>query len=203
MPIAIVVVGLDLAVIYPKQFELTFGLSMASFGIGFFLFLFVGSLVYHRYVLESLPAGPFAATSFLATAPTAIMAIVLFKLMILVQQGVPIPLSTEAVGTLSALGILFTWGFAAWAFIMAAVIGLSSIKSLSVPYALSRWAVRVPIGRTRRGERGGVEGDRFRQYPVVLLSRVRTRFVIADSVHNSTEWGSGDVVIQASGAGGR
>ncbi|OIP92486.1 MAG: hypothetical protein AUK26_04625 [Syntrophaceae bacterium CG2_30_58_14] len=42
--------GLELAELYPQAVELTFGLSMISFGVGFFLFLFVGAVVYHRYV---------------------------------------------------------------------------------------------------------------------------------------------------------
>jgi tellurite resistance protein TehA-like permease len=36
------VAGFELATVLPQQLELTFGLSMISFGVGFFLFLFVG-----------------------------------------------------------------------------------------------------------------------------------------------------------------
>jgi tellurite resistance protein TehA-like permease len=81
------VAGFELALIYPNRFELTFGLSIVSFGIGFFLFLFVGSLVYQRYVLETLPASKFAATSFIAIAPTAIITVALFKMIHLFEAG--------------------------------------------------------------------------------------------------------------------
>ncbi len=140
------VAGFELAVLYSDRFELTFGLSIASFGIGFFLFLFVGSLVYHRYVLESLPVSKFAATSFIAIAPTAIIAVALFKMMHLFEAGTPIDIDSGAVEAVSVLGILAAWGFSAWAFVMAVVIVISYIRHLELPYALSWWAYTFPLG---------------------------------------------------------
>ena len=138
--------GLELAVLFPERFEPTFLLSMVSLGIGLVLFVFVGALVYQRYVLESLPVSKFAATSFIAIAPTAIIAVVLFKLMRLFEVGTPIDISGEAVRAFSVLGILVAWGFAAWAFFMAVVVVASYLRKLDLPYALSWWAYTFPLG---------------------------------------------------------
>lgn len=138
--------GLELAIVFPDRFELTFLISMVSLGIGLVLFVYVGALVYHRYVLESLPPSKFAATSFIAIAPTAIISVALFKLMRLFEAGTPIDLSADAVKAFSILGILVAWGFAAWAFVMAVVIVASYVRNLGLPYALSWWAYTFPLG---------------------------------------------------------
>jgi C4-dicarboxylate transporter/malic acid transport protein len=138
--------GLELARVFPDRFEVTFLLSMVSLGIGLVLFVYVGALVYQRYVLEALPPNRFAATSFIAMAPTAIISVALFKLMQLFEAGTPLDLSTEAVKAFSVLGILVSWGFSAWAFVMAVVIVLSYLRNLGLPYALSWWAYTFPVG---------------------------------------------------------
>ena len=140
------VAGFELATLYPDRFELTFGLSIASFGIGFFLFLFVGSLVYQRYVLETLPANKFAATSFIAIAPTAIIAVGLFKMMHMFEAGTPLGLDASAITAISTLALLSAWGFASWAFAMAVIIVVSYARHLELPYALSWWAYTFPLG---------------------------------------------------------
>ncbi|MEN8233703.1 MAG: hypothetical protein ABFR89_02125 [Actinomycetota bacterium] len=140
------VAGFELAMLFPDRFELTFGLSIVSFGIGFFLFLFVGALVYHRYVLETLPVSKFAATSFIAIAPTAIIAVALFKLLHLFESGVPLDVDAPALKGILVLSILASWGFAAWAFIMAVVIVVTYMRHLELPYALSWWAYTFPLG---------------------------------------------------------
>ena len=132
--------------VFPERFELTFLISIVSLGIGLVLFVYVGALVYQRYVLESLPPSKFAATSFIAIAPTAIISVVLFKLMLLFEAGTPIDLSSEAVKAFSVLGILVAWGFSAWAFVIAVEIVASYLRNLDLPYALSWWAYTFPLG---------------------------------------------------------
>ena len=138
--------GLELALLFPERFELTFLISMVSLGVGLVLFVFVGALVYQRYVLESLPASKFAATSFIAIAPTAIIAVGLFKLMHLFDAGTPIDISPDAVHAGAVVGILVAWGFAAWAFVMAVVVVIFYLRNLDLPYALSWWAYTFPLG---------------------------------------------------------
>ncbi len=138
--------GFELAVVFPERFEVTFLLSIIGFGAGLILFLWVGALVYQRYVLHALPPSKFAATSFIAIAPTAIIAVSLFKLMRLFEAGTPIDVSAESVRALSTIGILLAWGFAVWAFGMAVVIVLTYVRHLELPYALSWWAYTFPLG---------------------------------------------------------
>lgn len=140
------VAGFELAAIFPDRFELAFGLSMVSLGIGFLLFLFVGSLVYQRYVLETLPPSKLAATSFIAVAPTAILAVVLFKLMHLFEANAAFGIEPEVVVGVAKLAIVALWGFAAWAFVMALVIVVSYAPRSELPYALSWWAFTFPSG---------------------------------------------------------
>jgi len=53
--IIITLAGLELAGFFPGAAEIIFCISMVSFGVGFFLFLFAGAVVYHRYVYHELP----------------------------------------------------------------------------------------------------------------------------------------------------
>jgi tellurite resistance protein TehA-like permease len=97
-------------------------------------------------VLHTLPPGKFAATSFIAIAPTSIIAVSLFKLTRLFEAGTPIDISADAVRAFSVIGILVAWGFAAWAFVMAVVVAGSYARRMDLPYALSWWAYTFPLG---------------------------------------------------------
>ena len=56
------VAGFELAELFPHYLELTFGLSIGVFRRRFvFLFLFVGSVVFHRYIYHELPMSRLAA----------------------------------------------------------------------------------------------------------------------------------------------
>jgi len=140
------VAGLELAGVFPDRFEVAFLLSMVSLGVGFFLFLFVGATVYQRHILEPLPMSRFAATSFISVAPTAIVAVVLFKLDHLFQLGVPIGWDPAVVSALAGFGIVVAWGFALWAFVMAVIVVAGYVLAVDLPYALSWWAFAFPSG---------------------------------------------------------
>lgn len=140
------VAGLELTQIFPLRTELTFGLSMISLGVGFFLFLFVGAAVYHRYIYDRLPIGRFAGTFFIGIAPTAIMAVILFKLLHLFEATPILGIDPHIIVPLAKLGILMTWGFSVWWFIMALILVLHYLRRLDLPYALSWWAFTFPTG---------------------------------------------------------
>ncbi len=144
--LVIPVAGLELAELFPGSASLTVGVSLVSLGVGFFLFLFVGATVYHRYVFHSLPMSRLAATSFIGIAPTAIIAVVLFKLMRLVESEPVLDLDPAVVDTLGSLGIVVTWGFSLWAFVMAVVLVGGYVRRMDLPYALSWWAFTFPSG---------------------------------------------------------
>lgn len=140
------VAGLELAHVFPGRFEIAFGLSMFSLGVGFFLFVFVGSLVYQRHILEPLPMSRFAGTSFISVAPTAILAVVLFKMQILFEAGTPLDWDPAVIEAVAGIGILVAWGFALWAFVMAVIVVTGYVLAMDLPYALSWWAFVFPSG---------------------------------------------------------
>lgn len=140
------VAGFELAHLFPEQLDLIFGLSIASLGIGFFLFLFVGATVYSRYVYHHLPMSKLAATFFVGISPTSIIAVGLFKLMHLVQVQDVLGIDAAAVVPMLKLLILANWGLAAWWFVMAVLLMCCYIKCLDLPYALSWWAFTFPTG---------------------------------------------------------
>jgi C4-dicarboxylate transporter/malic acid transport protein len=138
--------GLELAGLFPALHELTVGLSLASMGIGFFLFLFVGATVYHRYVYHELPMSRFAPTFFVGIAPTAIISVGLFKLLHLLQHEHVLGIDPAAVEGVIRLAIVMCWGLAAWWFIMALILTAFYIRTMTLPYALSWWAFTFPTG---------------------------------------------------------
>ncbi|MHB9097857.1 MAG: SLAC1 family transporter [Syntrophales bacterium] len=138
--------GLELAELYPHTMELTVGLSMVSFGVGLFLFLFTGAVVYHRYIYHELPMSRLAPTIFIGMAPTAIIAVVLFKMMRLFEHQDVLGIAPQVFAPLAKIAILVTWGFSAWWFVMACIVVLHYLKHIDLPYALTWWAFTFPTG---------------------------------------------------------
>lgn len=140
------VAGLELAGHFPETAPVTFGISIVSLGVGFFLFIFVGAAVYHRYIYHELPMSKFASTFFIGIAPTAIIGVILFKLIHLLHHNPQLGLTVELFAPLAKLTLFITWGFSLWWFIMALIIILYYIRKIELPYALSWWAFTFPLG---------------------------------------------------------
>jgi C4-dicarboxylate transporter/malic acid transport protein len=140
------VAGFELTQVYPHFAEFNFTLSIVSFGVGFFLFLFVGAAVYHRYIYHELPMSQFAATFFIGIAPTAIVAVILFKMMHLFEHNAILGIDPHIFSSIAKIGILVNWGLSVWWFIMALIIILYYIRKIELPYALSWWAFTFPSG---------------------------------------------------------
>ena len=140
------VAGLELAELYPRSLELTFGLSMVSFGIGFFLFLFVGAAVYHRYIYHELPMSRLAPTFFIGMVPTAIMAAVFFKMIHFFEHKALLGIDPQVFAPLVKMAILLCCGFSAWWFVVACIMILYYLRYIELPYALSWWAFTFPAG---------------------------------------------------------
>lgn len=138
--------GYELAAHFPERAELMVSISTASFGIGVFLFLFVGAAVYHRYVYHELPMSRFAATFFIGIAPPAIISVILFKIIHLFGHHDYMGIDPTVIITLCNFGIVMTWGFAAWWHIMAVIMIFYYLSRIELPYALSWWAFTFPSG---------------------------------------------------------
>lgn len=140
------IAGFELAEKLADKAEFAITISMISLGVGFFLFLFVGAAVYHRYIYHELPMSKFAATFFIGIAPTAIISVILVKMIHLFHHHSYFGIKGEAVIPIFKIGILTTWGFSAWWFIMALIIIAYYMRVLELPYALSWWAFTFPSG---------------------------------------------------------
>lgn len=138
--------GFELAGIFPEHAQLAITVSMLSLGVGFFLFIFVGAAVYHRYIYHELPMSRFAATFFIGIAPAAILSVILVKMMHLFAHHSYLGVDPAVMATLGKFGILMTWGFAAWWHVMAVIMILYYLKKIELPYALSWWAFTFPSG---------------------------------------------------------
>lgn len=55
-------------------------------------------------------------------APTAILAVVLFKMQIPFNAGTPLDWDPAAIEALAGIGIMVAWGFALGAFVMAVIV---------------------------------------------------------------------------------
>jgi C4-dicarboxylate transporter/malic acid transport protein len=140
------VAGLELAHVFPETIPFTFGVSMVSFGVGFFLFIFVGAAVYHRYIYHELPMSKFASTFFIGIAPTAIITVITFKMIHLFKAEPLLGNTADVFVPLAKLFMLINWGFSLWWFVMAIIVILYYIRSIDLPYALSWWAFTFPLG---------------------------------------------------------
>ena len=138
--------GFELAHVYPYNTDFTFILSIISLGVGFFLFLFVGAAVFHRYIYHELPMSRFAATFFIGIAPTAILAVILIKMMYLFEHSHVLNIQPSLFAGIAKIGILMNWGMSTWWFFMALIIIFYYIKKIELPYALSWWAFTFPTG---------------------------------------------------------
>jgi C4-dicarboxylate transporter/malic acid transport protein len=144
--IIITLAGLELAEFFPGAAEVIFCISMVSFGVGFFLFLFVGAAVYHRYVYHELPISRLAPTFFIGLAPTTIMAAIFFKAAHFFEKTSFLGITPEFFTPFAKIAILFNWGFSAWWFVMAILVIIFYFRKLELPYALSWWAFTFPSG---------------------------------------------------------
>ncbi|MDA3904056.1 MAG: hypothetical protein PF441_11495 [Desulfuromusa sp.] len=140
------IAGYELAGYFPERAELAITISTVSFGVGLFLFLFVGAAVYHRYIYHELPTSRFAATFFIGIAPPAIISVILFKMVHLFSHHQYMGLDSTAIVTMCKFAIVLTWGFAAWWHIMAVIMIMYYLTKIELPYALSWWAFTFPSG---------------------------------------------------------
>ena len=135
-----------MAGLYPQTIELTVGLSLISFGTGVFLFLFIGAAIFHRYIYHELPIARLAPTVFVGMAPTAIIAVVLFKMMQLFEHQAVLGIAPQVFAPLAKIAIICNWGFSVWWFVMACIVVLHYLRNIELPYALTWWAFTFPSG---------------------------------------------------------
>lgn len=140
------VAGLELARLHPPLQDPLLAVSLASLGIGFFMFLFVGAMVYHRYIYHELPIGRMAPTFLIGSVPTAIIAIVLGKLAAAAEAGAGLPAASgPVIHAFAVPAAVALWGFSFWWSLLAGIVIMDHLRRDDLPYALSWWAFTFPL----------------------------------------------------------
>ncbi len=118
--------------------------SYAYWGMGFFLFLMVASLLYDRLVYHPLPAAPLAPSLWIGLGPIGVGGIALVRM---AQGGGQLwGESGATITTLSALGALVLWGFGLWWLAASVLLLRRYLLSGGLPYGIGWWAFTFPVG---------------------------------------------------------
>lgn len=118
--------------------------SYAMWGMVFFLFLMVASLLYDRLVYHPLPAAPLAPSLWIGLGPIGAGGLVLMRM---AQGGAQTWGELSAtVNLMSALGALALWGFGLWWLAAAILLLRRYLRVGGLPYGIGWWAFIFPIG---------------------------------------------------------
>jgi C4-dicarboxylate transporter/malic acid transport protein len=118
--------------------------SYAAWGMGFFLFLMVGSLLYNRLVQHPLPAPPLAPSIWIGLGPVGVGSLALIRM---AQAGAAIwgDLSPAA-NAVSQILALALWGFGFWWLAASVLLLWRYLRIGGLPYSLGWWAFTFPLG---------------------------------------------------------
>ncbi len=118
--------------------------SYAAWGIGFFLFLMVASLLYDRLVYHPLPAAPLAPSLWIGLGPIGVGGLALVRM---AQAGATVwGDQSAAVSTFSNVFALALWGFGIWWLSAALLLLRKYLRQGGLPYGIGWWAFTFPLG---------------------------------------------------------
>ena len=118
--------------------------SYAAWGIGFFLFLMVASLLYDRLVYHPLPAAPHAPSLWIGLGPIGVGSLALIRM---AQGGGSIWGDMgNAVSAVSSVGALALWGFGIWWLAAAILLLRKYLRTSGLPFGIGWWAFTFPVG---------------------------------------------------------
>ncbi len=113
-------------------------INIAMWSIGFFLFIFVGNVIFFRMVRHSLPDARVAPTVWISMGPIGVGTIGLL--------GLKSSFGALGIGlNLSSIAPLF-WGFGLWCYFIAIFVTYHYRKTTAIPYGLGWWAYTFPLG---------------------------------------------------------
>ncbi len=170
-----------LAHVGPSTGRLLMALSYAYFGIGFFLFILVISMVHDRLVLHPLPHAALAPSLWIFLGPVGAGSLALLGL---AKGGAHLfGSSAPTVNLLTLLVVSAFWGFGLWALITAALLLTRYLRQGPLPYGLGWWGFTFPIGAyavatlnvARAWQSGWLEG-----FAVVLFVALVVFWLIVD-----------------------
>lgn len=115
-------------------------LNLSFYGIGFFLFIFIGAIIFNRLAQYSLPPAAAAPTFWITLGPIGVGAI---TLMTMADSGKALGL-LNSVDTAYLLAAVF-WGLGFWALGIAIFVTWRYLKQGPIPFSLTWWAFIFPL----------------------------------------------------------
>lgn len=109
------------------------------YGIGFMLFIFIGAVVFARFINHKLPHPQVSPTFWIILGPIGIGVVSIFGI-VNSLNGIDL---IEDPNTLKALGTIF-WGFGFWAFLQTAILTIKYFKE-GIPFGITWWAYIFPF----------------------------------------------------------
>ena len=128
----------------PDDLPLLVFAGYALWGMGFFLFVLVASLLFDRLVFHPLPPAPLAPSVWIGLGPLGVGGLALLGI---AKVGAPLwGDAAVVVSTLSSIAATALWGFGLWWLAAAVVLLIAYLRRGPLPYGLGWWAFTFPLG---------------------------------------------------------
>ena len=142
--IAPMVLGPLAPYVAPGDLPLLVFAGYALWGMGFFLFVLVASLLFDRLVFHPLPPAPLAPSVWIGLGPLGVGGLALLGI---AKVGAPLwGDAAPIVNTLSSIAATALWGFGLWWLAAAVVLLIAYLRRGPLPYGLGWWAFTFPLG---------------------------------------------------------
>ena len=147
-------------------------ISFFSLGIGFFMFIFLGAIVLHRYAYSDLPGEKLAPTFVIGLAPTSVLVIALVRMIHAFKIGSILGIDFVSMVPLVEVVTISLWGFSLWWFVITLVIILHYVKNRSHPFFFTWWAYTFPLGAfaISAGSLHHLIGTDFFKYTLIMIT---------------------------------
>ncbi len=144
-PVSLIVApiaGAKLIPYWPQSFQkLLLLVNYASWGTGFFLFIFLAVICFYRFIVAPPLPGALIPTIWIYLGPIGAGTLALLNL-----GTVSAPwLGSLALPVIKIFGLIY-WSFGFWWLIVAGIVTLTNILRKNLPFALSWWAFTFPLG---------------------------------------------------------
>jgi C4-dicarboxylate transporter/malic acid transport protein len=124
--------------------RLLVAVSWAYFGVGFFLFVLVLSMIHDRLVLHPLPPAALAPSLWILLGPVGAGSLSLLGLG--QASGSFFREAAPALAAFALVAVTALWGFGIWALAAAASLLVRYLRQGPLPYSLGWWGFTFPVG---------------------------------------------------------
>jgi len=135
-PLAKMWMGID-----PNTAKLINLLDIGFFGIGLFLFLIIGAVVFNSLLHHKMPHASMAPTFWILLGPIGVGTLSLLGIAD-VSKGLGMLVDTSGLQLIA----LALWGFGLWAFALTIAVTIKYLRGGGIPFTLSWWAFIFPLG---------------------------------------------------------